>query len=356
MKFPDHLELIVPTIKALKKLGGTATIEKITKKVIELESYSEKIKNEPQKGEKQRTKLEYRLAWTRTYMKKFLNAIESRSRSVWSLTQEGFNLDISNPKNIIDIVKKNKRKFLKISKPKKLKKNKTKNNNEDEIDSYLRFLKKFKIKEEEFIKYGLDSIIFAPLNKATAEWYKLKKKVFNNEEVSIRGFGRDGANTEILKDIHKDLFKNFKIKRDPSNNLAAINTIKKLTGYYVKPSKLYKEIKNYQTSHIFGHTKNALTFTAPWNIIYMPKIFDPFTGHESKGNITKKFKEELKKKTYEKFKILIDDYNKIVDSDNFKDKLKNALKKLKENKNKYPSWKKKDLLKDVESEFQKIIL
>ena len=41
-------------------------------------------------------------------------------------------------------------------------------------------------------------------------------------------------------------------------------------------------------------TKNALTFNAPWNIVYMPKLFDPFTGHESKGDITKKFTEELK--------------------------------------------------------------
>ena len=38
MKFPDNLELIVPTIKALKEMGGTATPAEITNKVIELEN------------------------------------------------------------------------------------------------------------------------------------------------------------------------------------------------------------------------------------------------------------------------------------------------------------------------------
>ena len=89
MKFPDHLELIVPTIKALKEMGGTATPAEITNKVIELEKYPEEIQTEPQKGDGYRTKLEYRLAWARTYMKKFLNAVEDKSRGLWSLTADG---------------------------------------------------------------------------------------------------------------------------------------------------------------------------------------------------------------------------------------------------------------------------
>jgi restriction system protein len=68
MKFPDHLELIFPTIKALKEMAGTATPAEITNKVIELEKYPEEAQTEPQKGDGYRTKLEYRLAWTRTYI------------------------------------------------------------------------------------------------------------------------------------------------------------------------------------------------------------------------------------------------------------------------------------------------
>mgnify|MGYP001299508749 CR=1 FL=1 len=46
MKFPTHLDLIVPTIKALRDMGGTVTPSEIANKVIELEKYSEEIQNE----------------------------------------------------------------------------------------------------------------------------------------------------------------------------------------------------------------------------------------------------------------------------------------------------------------------
>tara|TARA_Y100000591_G_C21681188_1_gene618152 strand:- start:33 stop:881 length:849 start_codon:yes stop_codon:yes gene_type:complete len=110
MKFPTHLDLIVPTIKALRDMGGTATPSEIANKVIELEKYSEEIQNEKQQGDGYRTKLEYRLAWARTYMKKFLNAIEDKSRGLWSLTPAGLKLDISNSQSIIDLAQENKKK------------------------------------------------------------------------------------------------------------------------------------------------------------------------------------------------------------------------------------------------------
>ena len=71
MKFPTHLDLIVPTIKALRDMGGTATPSEIANKVIELEKYSEEIQNEKQQGDGYRTKLEYRLAWARTYINSY---------------------------------------------------------------------------------------------------------------------------------------------------------------------------------------------------------------------------------------------------------------------------------------------
>jgi restriction system protein len=108
IKFPDHFELIIPTIKALKIMGGSATTDEITNKVIEIEKYDDEIINAPQKGDKSRTQLEYRLAWARTYLKKFLNGIEDTSRGLWSLTEVGQKLDISDSKRIISDVKKNK--------------------------------------------------------------------------------------------------------------------------------------------------------------------------------------------------------------------------------------------------------
>ena len=111
-------------------MGGTATPAEIAKKVIEIESYPEEIQNEKQQGDGYRTKLEYRLAWARTYMKKFLNAIEDKSRGLWSLTPEGLKLDVSNPQKIIDTVNENKKRELKIN----ISKNKNFENSEDEID------------------------------------------------------------------------------------------------------------------------------------------------------------------------------------------------------------------------------
>jgi hypothetical protein len=52
MKFPDHFKLIIPTIRALKITGGSATTDKITNKVIEIEKYNSEIINSPQKRDK----------------------------------------------------------------------------------------------------------------------------------------------------------------------------------------------------------------------------------------------------------------------------------------------------------------
>ena len=222
-------------------------------------------------------------------------------------------------------------------------------------DSYLKFFKKFNITEDQLIDYGLSDIIFIPQNEAKKEWNNLKRKVLNNQETFIRGLGRDAANTPIMIDIHYHLFTNSNIKKDPTNNAGPQRLLEKLTGYSKKKSKLNKELRNYQVSHVFGLTKNALAFNAPWNIVYMPKLFDPFTGHESKGEITKKFTNELKKIIYFKFKDLIEEYNEIVDSEDFKTKMIKALNKLETDKEKkYPFWRAKNLLKTVENEFKPI--
>ena len=98
MKFPTHLDLIVPTIKALKEMGGTATPSEITNKVIELEGYSEEIQTEAQKGDGYRTKLEYRLAWARTYMKKFLKREPPMSFSQWEVFSLIFDIKFNKDK------------------------------------------------------------------------------------------------------------------------------------------------------------------------------------------------------------------------------------------------------------------
>jgi len=75
-------------MEALKKLGDSGSIVEIYEKVIELEDFDEKTLAEPHNSEKSsRTKIEYNLAWARTYLKN-AGYLENSSRGVWSLTEK----------------------------------------------------------------------------------------------------------------------------------------------------------------------------------------------------------------------------------------------------------------------------
>lgn len=84
---PTYDELIWPTLKSLKELGGSASNQELVDKIIELEGYSEEIQKIPHK-EGRITKLEYRAAWARTYLKKY-GAITNHSKGVWVLLDKG---------------------------------------------------------------------------------------------------------------------------------------------------------------------------------------------------------------------------------------------------------------------------
>ncbi len=85
--FPTFDELMWPTLLALKALGGSGTNEEIVDKIAVIESYSTSLVNEPYKTGTL-TKLEYRCAWARTYLK-FAGAVENSSRGVWSILKFG---------------------------------------------------------------------------------------------------------------------------------------------------------------------------------------------------------------------------------------------------------------------------
>lgn len=87
-KLPTFDELMVPLVSALDKLGGSGSIEEIYSKVIEITKFPESILNQlhdPEKGSQ--TEVGYRLAWARTYLKKF-GFLENSSRGVWALTEK----------------------------------------------------------------------------------------------------------------------------------------------------------------------------------------------------------------------------------------------------------------------------
>lgn len=54
-------------------------------------------------------------------------------------------------------------------------------------------------------------------------------------------------------------------------------------------------------------------FEAVWNICLSPKIFDPLTGHETKGKWPKEFQSIFRDYVFKCYKEFIDDYNSLVD-------------------------------------------
>ena len=220
-------------------------------------------------------------------------------------------------------------------------------------DSYIRFFSEGYISKEQFFKFGLKETIYAPIEKAKREWGLLKNRIQNNGEVFIRGFGRDANGTHLFQEFYQRLVGNRNVKKDPTNNAEPTKIIRELTGYSKTKNSKYELIRNYQISHIFGRTKNIYAFTAPWNIVYMPKMLDPFTGHEAKGDMIDEYTLLFQKQGYEQFGRLIDDFNEIIASSHFIEKLNNCLNELSADN----SFEKKDiekLKKAVHNEFMPI--
>ncbi len=97
-KFDD---LMNPVLQALKQLGGSGTNEEINNKVAEIARIPAEqleVLHNPEKGGI--TEIEYRLMWTRTYLKKY-GLLDNSSRGVWSLTAEGNRVDRVDERDVV---------------------------------------------------------------------------------------------------------------------------------------------------------------------------------------------------------------------------------------------------------------
>ncbi len=102
---PTYDSLMNPIFQALKSLGGSGTIEEINAKVAEISKLSDsqlEVLHDPKKGGQ--TEIEYRLAWARTYLKRF-SVLENSSRGVWALTSAGSKLERINEKEVVRAVR-----------------------------------------------------------------------------------------------------------------------------------------------------------------------------------------------------------------------------------------------------------
>ena len=111
MKIPSYDDLMNPLINALRSLGGSGSIEEIYDKVVELERLSEDILaviHDPEKSTQ--TEIAYRLAWARTYLKKY-GLLENSSRGVWALTSGSVGVDKVDPRVVVGAVRAQHRKL-----------------------------------------------------------------------------------------------------------------------------------------------------------------------------------------------------------------------------------------------------
>ncbi len=107
---PTFDTLMNPLIQALKSLGGSGTIEEMYNKVSEIAGLSDEqleLLHDPKKGGQ--TEIEYRLAWSRTYLKRY-GVLENSSRGVWALTPMGSKLDRVDEKDVLRVVRAQLRK------------------------------------------------------------------------------------------------------------------------------------------------------------------------------------------------------------------------------------------------------
>lgn len=85
---PDLSGMMLVTIEALKEIGGSANIQELDEKVAELEGVTEKEQSYLMSDDDPRSRLNYYLAWARTYLRRG-GAIENSARGVWAITDKG---------------------------------------------------------------------------------------------------------------------------------------------------------------------------------------------------------------------------------------------------------------------------
>lgn len=96
---PTFDELLIPTIQALQKLGGSGSIEEINGKVYEIAQINDDILQVPHGEDGTINEVDYRLAWSRTYLKKF-GLLENSSRGIWALSKPDINISTIDPDEI----------------------------------------------------------------------------------------------------------------------------------------------------------------------------------------------------------------------------------------------------------------
>ncbi len=103
--YPEMPGMMLATVEAMKQVGGSASIYELDEKVAEIEGVSEEEQSYMMTGTNQgQPRLNYYLAWARTFLKKG-GALENSARGIWALTEFGSTIEtIGDTQLIIDQV------------------------------------------------------------------------------------------------------------------------------------------------------------------------------------------------------------------------------------------------------------
>lgn len=86
MPVPTYDNMFNPLLEAMRALGGSGSNSELDDKVAEILGLTEEEINEIHVGN--RSKLSYRMAWARNYLKRY-GLLENSTRGVWALTSKG---------------------------------------------------------------------------------------------------------------------------------------------------------------------------------------------------------------------------------------------------------------------------
>jgi restriction system protein len=107
---PKYHELMNPLLQAMHELGGSGSIDEIAQKVAQLSDLPEEILNVPHNPENSsQTEIEYRLAWARTYLKKY-GVIENSERGIWVIVPEKRDITTVDAKQVVKTVREGAKK------------------------------------------------------------------------------------------------------------------------------------------------------------------------------------------------------------------------------------------------------
>ncbi|AUQ60040.1 Restriction endonuclease [Phaeobacter inhibens] len=105
---PDLPGMMLATVEALRKLGGSATIQELDEEAISLEGVTE-AEQGYMMANNNMPRVNYFLSWARTYLKRG-GALENSARGVWALTDTGAKItELAATQAIYDQVKQEER-------------------------------------------------------------------------------------------------------------------------------------------------------------------------------------------------------------------------------------------------------